>query len=616
MNWKSTWILIGLAAGLFAFIFLFESRVPTTDAPPTRLLAFRASEVTNIQLRLTNQLMLRVERPRPGAMWNYSFPISYPAKDYAVEWLIQSLEEAVPVLQISKQELDAARRTIAEFGLDVPQATLTLQHAGERTELMFGAKTPVGDGVYVQVLNQPDIYVLDVEFSKRLPRTFQDWRDVSLLPKAGAPINRVEVRSTGRGFTLEFDKARGAFFLVSPTYARADTAKVAAMIEKLRSAQVSQFVTDNPRADLEQYGLQPPEAEVSFLGASSPGGSNTQYVVQFAIQFGGSPTNDSTVVYARRTTTTNVVLVPKTVLEAVQRSHGEMRDLHLVSFDPNAVNTIEVIGAESFTIQRQTNQAWAITEPVQTAADTNTVGDWIDVMSRLEGAVEKDVVTDFTPYGLATPARRYVIKSAVTNASGVVSNVVVSELALGLVQDRRVFARRADENTVYSLAWDDVFRLPREAWQLRDRQIWKFTTNDVSRITVRYQGQTRTLQRSSNATWSLVEGSGVVPTINPALEETLYQFGDLRAGIWVDRGEEKRAAYGFTGSTTKIAVELKTGEKPVTRSVEFGRPGMSPNGLPYALTEIDGQTWIFEFPATLYIELVRDLLNPMSRPEK
>ena len=94
----------------------------------------------------------------------------------------------------------------------------------------------------------------------------------------------------------------------------------------------------------------------------------------------------------------------------------------------------------------------------------------------------------------------------------------------------------------------------------------------------------------------------------------MFRLGDLQANIWVDRGEEKRPVYGLTGNTSKITIELKGGDKPQTRSVEFGRPGLSPTGLPYALTEIDGQTWIYEFPHTLYFEVVRDLLNPLARP--
>lgn len=610
MNWKSTWILIGLAGALLAFILFFERHAATTDAPPARLLAFKAAQVTNIQIRLTNQLLLRVERPRAGALWNYTFPIAYPAKVHAIEWLIQSLEEAVPLTHIPKQELEASRRTIAEFGLDVPQATLTLQHNGERTEVMFGAKTPVGDGVYVQVMSQPDIYVLDAELVKRMPRTYQDWRELGLFTTTGFKMNRVEIRSAGRGFTLDIDESRGSFVLSKPTIARADPTKVIALLQKLLSTQVSQFVSDNPRADLEQYGLQPPEAEVTFLV-----GSNEQYTATFAVQFGRSPTNDPAVVYARRLTTTNIVLVPKTVLEAVQISHSDVRDLHLTSFPPQLVDSIEVIGAESFTLQRGTNQTWSITEPAATVADTNAVRELLENLVLMEGAVEKDVVTDFTPYGLTTPARRYVIKASLTNAAGVVSNRVIAELALGSVQDNKVFARRPDEATVYSLQRDQVFRLPRETWQLRDRRIWNFTTNEVAKVAVTYLGNSRTLQRSASAAWSIAEGTGIVPSVNPMLEETLFRLGNLHAGVWVDRGENKRAVYGFTGNTSKIAIELKNGEKPQTRFVEFGRPGLSPTGLPYALTEIDGQTWVFEFPPTLYFEVVRDLLNPMTRAE-
>jgi len=183
MRWKPTWILLSIAAVLFAFIFLFERRLPDANRPPPRLLAFSPGEVTNIQLRLTNQLTLSVARAKPGVNvpLNLTFPVSYPARHHAIQPLLNALAEVIPVAEISAQELKAGKRTIAEFGLDVPQATLTLQHHGQRIEILFGSKTPVGDGVYVQVLNQSSIYILSAEFVNALPRSYNDWRDLSLL---------------------------------------------------------------------------------------------------------------------------------------------------------------------------------------------------------------------------------------------------------------------------------------------------------------------------------------------------------------------------------------------------------------------------------------------------
>jgi hypothetical protein len=571
-------------------------------------LGFRPNEVTNIQLRLTNQLVLRMERPRSDAPWRMTVPISYPAQPVVTEWLLQSLAEAVPQTEISPQELKAARRTIAEFGLDLPQAALTLQHNGERTEILFGAKTPVGDGVYVQVVNQAPIYVLSADLVNRLPRNYNDWRESSLFPGAGFAMNRMEVRTSGRGFTLDIDRSRGSLVLTKPITARADPAKLEVLLRKVLSTQILKFISDGPRADLESYGLQPPEAEIAFLT-----GSNEQFTAQFTVQFGKSPTNDPGAVYARRLTTTNIVLVPRTVLEALQQiSHGDLRDLHLANFQPNAVETIEVIGTnqvDSFVVRHQTNGAWMITEPRLEVADTNAVREWLDVLSKLEGVVEKDVVTDFTvPYGLNRPFRRYVLKTTATNASGVATNLVIGEIDLGHVQDKKVFARRPDEATVYSLSLQEVSRLPRAAWQLRDRRVWSFTTNQVSRVSVRFQGESKTLQRHATGSWSLVEGQGAISTVNPLLEETMRQLGELRAHAWINQGETNRSLYGFNDASSKITIELKNGEKPRTLALEFGGP--SPAKFPpYALAVVDDQTWIFEFPPDVFINVGRDLLG-------
>src|SRR5262249_47531910 len=162
----------------------------------------------------------------------------------------------------------------------------------------------------------------------RLPRTADDWRDPALVNLEGLAVDRIEVRSAARGFAIQFDATNNAVYLSKPTPARADRAKVEALLRKLQAGRVIEFVTDNPRADLEPYGLQAPEAEIAF-------GQGTNDLV--VVQFGKSPTNDAAQVYARRLSQTNVVLVPKALLQALQTPHTELRDRRLLSFAALAV---------------------------------------------------------------------------------------------------------------------------------------------------------------------------------------------------------------------------------------------------------------------------------------
>ncbi len=606
MKWKNTWMLVGAAAALFVFIVVVERRLQPTYSQgqaPSRLFHFQASAVTNVQLRVTNQLLLQVERAAEGSPWTLSVPISYPAQGPAIEWLIRSLQELAPATSIGPDEL-GSRKTLADFGLDVPSATVTLLHGGQRVELEFGAKTPVGDQVYVEVPNRPGVYLVPAELYDRLPRTHHDWRDPMLFNSGTTRFRWIDVRAAGRGYTIEF--GNNSVSVTRPTVARADPAKVSQLLQTVGQAMVSQFVSDSPRVDLEPLGLAPAELEVAF-GA----GTNDLMVVQF----GRSPTNDSSMVYARRLAQTNVVLTSREVLDAFQISFSDLRDLHLVSIPPGGIDRIDVIGSENFSVLRQTNGTWAIgdnTAAPAVAADSAVVRDWINDLARLEGTVEKDVVTDFKGlYLLDPPARQYVLSVSQTNSAGAVSNVVVGTLQLGARQEKKVFARRPDEVTVYSLAPKDVARLPYAAWQLRDRRVWSFTTNQVGRVTVRHGNVRKTLQRSPTGSWSFAEGtSGIMDNYAP-LEEMMYRLGELRANSWVAQGAARMAQYGFHDAGDQITIELRNGDKPRQLVLEFGdksRP--SPTSLPYAMATADGQTFILEFPPALYFELLRYLIAP------
>jgi hypothetical protein len=409
-------------------------------------------------------------------------------------------------------------------------------------------------------------------------------------------VNRFEVRSANRGFGVTVDSTNGQYYLFKPVAGRADRIKVNSILHRTQTAQVVEFVTDDPLADLDAYGLTRPEAELVY-GV----GSNDKVVVQF----GKSPASNTNIVYARRLSDKNIVLVS---LEAIQITGHELRDRHLFSFGNDQIDTIEVAGPENFSARRQNNGVWILVDPKATLLDTDLINELLKYMGRIEGNVEKDLVADFTSYGLTKPARQYFLKATLTNASGMLTNRVVAQLDLGARQGDKVFVRRPDEPlTVYSLSTDDIYRLPMRSWQLNDRRVWSFSTNQVTRVFVRHGGVQRELLRSPAGEWSLAAGStGIIKPF--ALEELLYQLGQLRAYLWVARGEENKSRYGFAETPDQLTIELKMADKPY--QLDFG--GFSPvSKLPYASTVIDGQTCVFEFPADVYWRMQRDLIAPL-----
>ena len=204
MSWKMTWSLVGAAVALFLFIVLFERGISPSDAPtplPGAIVTVKPADVTGLQFRRTNQFVLRAERTNQS--WNITGPINYPAEGYAIDHLLGMLSTLYPYAYISPDELKQGKKSVAEFGLDVPMATLTLHHNGRRTDIMFGGRTAVGDQAYVQLANNPGIYVVPAEVVNRLPRTVNDWREIALINVEGLNVDRVEVRNQGRSFAVQ-----------------------------------------------------------------------------------------------------------------------------------------------------------------------------------------------------------------------------------------------------------------------------------------------------------------------------------------------------------------------------------------------------------------------------
>lgn len=600
MNSRSTWIWIGLAALLAAGIFVVEKLDTKPVIQPIPLLTdFKADSVTSVQVTLADQSGMRAERS--NGVWQITSPIVYPAQLASIEGLLEVLEHLTPATIIPSSEVRQRPNADEEFGFVNPQATLTILSGEGLRLLKIGARTAPGDQVYVQVVGVEGVYVMAAELLRALPRKLDDWRDTGLISLSGLIFDQLTVSNTSTVLELQRDPTQGLWQLTRPVPARANNPRLRESLQKLHALSVTRFVTDDPKAEADAFGLQTPALELTLA-------RNTNLLAR--LQFGKSPTNDSTQVFARRVGLNAIVTVPRSLLEPWQGTFNQFRDPHLVAL-PTNVTQIEIRSAEPFTLQRNLGNGWRVVGQ-ELPVDAGLVDELIAALNRLEIVQFRDSITepDLPAYGLTAPIRQIIISAPGPGTNGV-TNVVLATLSFGSTNAGNIYVRRADENPVYAIAWKNFQNLPAAAWQLHPRSLWNFDTSDVTRITVQQGDRRRELLHAGTNTWILAQGSsGVLDGVRmTAIEETAHRFGKLAATAWVGRGDELRYRLGFGTNSLALTFELKTGAKP---QVEFG--GVSPENYPYAAVKLDGQTWFFEASLALYQLVLYSLALPANAP--
>ncbi|MDW7979422.1 MAG: DUF4340 domain-containing protein [Verrucomicrobiales bacterium] len=590
MNPKTTVTLVVLAAGLFTFIFFFERHLGRRTLPPD---AFRAmpelnvDAVTSVQVRPAGQLEICVERT--NGTWLITKPIVYPAQAELVEALLRALERLDTRHQITLQELKTRDAPEREFGFDPPRSVIIINQHRERIQVHIGRLAPLKDRLFVRVVGKPEVFTAEASMLSLIPQTAADWRDTALIQLGKLSFDRVLVLNNGsRVFELAWNTNTGAWRLVWPIEARADSRKIDDLLAKLGRTRVTQFVTDDPGADLDAFGLLRPGLELVF-------GRGTNTVAH--LQFGSSPGGDAALLYARRAGQPNVLVVPAEPIHPWRTRFEEFRDRSLVRIPAGTVDAVEVIGAENFAVRRLTENQWQVVGTNSFAADTLLLQQMFGALEALEVAeFVKYVVTehDLPSYGLNPPARQYILRSGKVGATGTSTNGIVAHLMFGNVQGDKVYAKRADEDSVYAVQLSQYVRLPSAGWQLRDRRIWQFTENDVVRLIVREKGKLTELRRTGTNQWTFAPGSQGI--LNPfAVEETVHRLGMLTAVMWLGYGNEARASYKFTDQSDTITVETRNGTR---FTLELG--GFSPRALPCGAVLLDGQPWVFELYPHLY----------------
>src|ERR1041385_1792618 len=588
MSSRQNWFWVILAVLLAGFVFIHHRYLHKPAPAPARVIPdLMPARVTAVQVRPgNNQPEIRAERT--DTSWVLTEPLVYPAQSNSVENLLGTLQKLTAAAHITAAELKNRPEAEEEYGLSNPQATIILQ-GDFRERIVIGTNTAPGNQVFLKVGRDSGVYVVEADLLRLVPRSATDWRDTALFDSPSFTPDHIAVTNGPRTWELERIGTNKAWRLLFPGFAvRADNERIEEMVQGLRNIRVQQFESDEPKADLESFGLQNPELQLAFRSGTN---------LSALLQFGKAATNNPHEVYARRVGQAAIVTVSADLL-APWRLPEKFRDPYLISLSA-PVSAIEVHGQDNFTLEQTTNQNWRVS-PQNFAGDAGLVKDLLSSLAGMQiVAFVRDLVpkADLATYGLTNPpSLRYVIKGGPTNATmaasnstgavAVSTNHVLVEIQFGAAQGNNVFVQRADENHVYAVRFSDFQKLGSRSWQFHDRQIWKLNENDIANVTIRQNGRSRQIMRKAQYEWVLgPKSQGIIEPL--AVDQTVSGMCNLSASAWVARGEENRAAYGFTNEAHVITLELKNGEKI---AVEFGR--QSPSHFPYGAVKLDGDLWI------------------------
>lgn len=594
MNSKSTWVWLTLAAVLFAAVFAVEKY--GRKAPPglvPLLPQFQAAAVTSVKFTPVGQLEIRADRT--NRTWQLIKPIRYPAQAASVEQLLVALQQLAPAHIIPSVAVRQRKNADAEFGFD-KRTTLTLYTGETSRQLIIGSPTVHGDQIYVQVVGTEGVFVVDARLLQLLPGKADDWRDTSLVDLRPLIFDRILVSNATPVIQLQQETTNAPWRITAPISARANNDLLAELLQRLHATRVQSFVTDDPKSDAESFGFHAPELELALLQ-----GTNTLV----ALQFGKSPTNDSTLVYARRAEFPTVVTVERQALAPWLVPLEKFRDPFLITRQ-RPLDEIEVRGIENFVLRRATTNSWQIVDS-DLPVDPELVGKFLLTLVAAPVVKFMDSITeaDLPKYGLVSPTRQILLRAKATNGA---TNNLVAELAFGDVKDGIAYVRRADENPVYAIAIEDYARLAVSPWRLRDRKIWRFSETNVVRLLVQQAGRQLEVRRLGADSWTFAGNSQGILN-GAAVEETVHRFGELDASLWVDQGDAARSELGFGTNSIAVTFELKDGTK---HEIEFG--GESPAKYPYAAVKLGAQTWFFECPLVPFELLKFYLLKPAGVP--
>jgi hypothetical protein len=534
MKSKTTLILLVITAAVFAYMFFYERKAPTTEEAKRQ-----AQNVVNFSREKIDGIVIqngddKIDLRRRDKKWRLETPIKEQADSSLIENLLLDLESWQKDATIPAKELEADKSKLNEYGLSKPKLRLKLRGENAPREILFGKDAALEGKMYVRLENSKETFLAAQSIKKEIEKKATEFRDRKLTDLITAQVSRVVLKTaTGE---MELQKKGDHWEIVKPLRARGDDQKIADLIAQMTTARIQQFVADD-RGDLHPYGLAEPRGSITLFAQDdkSAGRTDSSRGEQGQVlQIGGAAEKEKDQVYVRFSPRAFVYTLPKKIEEILNTKPNDVRDRHLVRIDTNILDRITIDApGKGKTVLARKEENWTIASRKNAPANSSEVRRLIDTL-QIEQVTKfaEEVASDLPKYGLDKPQLQLTFSSFASEntAETKAGERPFATIAFGKVDGDNVYARLGDEPFIVAVRHGLVEQIFTDPLQWQELSIFKFKPEQIHRFSV-VTDKELTLVRGANNQWSWLKDTGAIDEVN--VQSLLNTLSMLHAVRWV-----------------------------------------------------------------------------------
>jgi len=325
------------------------------------------------------------------------------------------------------------------------------------------------------------------------------------------PGNLVEltVDDLQTGSQVKFQADSGHWRIVKPFRATAIGKRIAKLIEPLTSIRcVQRFAEGGPGAPTSHSaGLDRPRWRVRFIDDRQK---------TYGLDVGAPvPLSGETRTYVRTQGNKQILVVDANLTAALSRRADYYRSRRVMEIPAEAIMSIHLAGAETFSIVRKPQGKWSILQDSdpgtpavrEVRADAGVVAKFLKAFAAIDAEEFIDNPTDLASYGLSEGSKllEITLRCVSVGTSDLKEHTVLLGSKAGGATGRKVFARliAPDRTIVFTLPASMLERLQVDSLDLRDKAVMPVAADAVLKIELTVESESMTLTRS-NDEWRII----------------------------------------------------------------------------------------------------------------